>query len=306
MKFWKKAVSAFLAAVTAVTMLFAGSVTAGAASDGVYVDGAYDAAGQYCIRIGGYGIQEFVDYTDSSPEGAVLSVILKFDDMLFMTMLECISQGGDSVAYMGYPYINLGDGLKYDKEVASMCYIGRLENKGDEGILIILPKGSKAIDRLASAEKVSLSGGIYIVDNDSVQETVLNLQTKTVNTNFDGLKKETATTGKLPKTAKKGTPMPEYTIEGYYISKDKYQIVLGGIPAEEYEYLKACEVYFKEKGFIDFCINDPENSLSCFYVDIKGDYNSCSFLYGSFDDSISGEGKLKKMMVFILAPSPFL
>lgn len=91
MKIWKKAVSAFLAAVTAVTMLFAGSVTASAAkspySVGYYpsfvfegIDGIHEA-----LMFNGLTMEEFAYYTSviNSGTGSFVVSIYLNDETYF-------------------------------------------------------------------------------------------------------------------------------------------------------------------------------------------------------------------------------
>lgn len=322
MKFLKKTVSAFLAAVTAVTMLFAGSVTAEAASDDVYVDGFYNSEGQYCLRIGKYGINPFCNLFDMVKENGectlddgntftaydmMLVQILSVDGEGMLCMTTFVESSTEYIVTNVYSWVTK-DGKKsyqHTKELAqSARYYWNDDN--DYGIVTFLPKGSKHLDQLASAKKIEVSAGVYFTDNSGAVGCLYSLDEVSVTPSFEGLEKTTSsektdsskdkpsTSGKLPKKAKTGTPMPEYTVKGYYTSKakDTYEIVVGGIPEEEYEYLQACAAYFKDEGFIDVMVRSLGDYRFWFSAGISGDFSTAHLYFDS--GNLAGEGKLEK------------
>lgn len=322
MKFWKKAVSAFLAAVTAVTMLFAGSVTAEAASDGVYVDGFYNTEGYYCVRIGKYALGTFIKYVAvfSAQDGEMTfnnGITVALED-LYMTIMVGDENGTFMCAYVTYDVSQKAIAMTALSGSQSGSAVNLTENKGeisgaryytngdgDIGTVFFLPKSSKHLNRLASAESITLEASLAF-NNGTENDVMERINELTVNPYFDGLEKQSSsnktesskdkpsTSGKLPKKAKTGTPMPEYTVEGYYTSKAKdiYEIVVGGIPEEEYEYLQACAAYFKDEGFIDVTVRSLGDYRFWFSADISGDFSTADLYFDS--GNLAGEGKLEK------------
>lgn len=311
MKFLKKAVSALLAGITAVTMLFAGSVTAGAASDDVYVDGFYNTNGEYCIRVEKYGVSEYASTFDAISQSEVLdtnflwlSLTLSFDNNDFLIRL-LISYNDFFKTYVSLPFVNYGDGFDSNEKDIKKGEL-YLNTTTDFGSLIFLPKGSRIIEKLSTVKKVTLTGDIFYMEMGDEATTILSLESTTVVPNFKSLEKTSSvnksdsskdkpsTSGKLPKTAEKGTSMPEYTVEGYYTSKAKniYEIIIGGIPAEEYEYLQACAAYFKDEGFTEVMVDSLGDVSFWIAAGISGDFSTAHLYFDS--GYLNGEGKLEK------------
>lgn len=195
MKFLKNAVSMLLAAVTAVTMMFTGSVTAGANSDDDFVKmmGSYDADGNYYINVFGSLTVLFGTLIDEyHPTNIAYMASLSFDDMRMEVSLERTTLETGAYAFCGYPYVNFGDDdvFRYDQEAASSCYLGFSEISGKQvGVVVIcLPKGSKIIDRLSSVKKVTMVEGIYKVE-ENTYTGVRNCSWEEVPYRFDGLEK---------------------------------------------------------------------------------------------------------------------
>ncbi len=323
----KKWISALLAAVT---MLFAGSVTAGAEEaasaetpsykvyytpaeyvgdeNDPYTANVASAKGyDQCIITGisdeemnwftkgwnDHAIDLRIDFDFITSENAYLS----YCNLLFTQKEASDNLGGDKALVS--PAFDIGKmGFALDAS--------KIPNKAKEklkqvrtctvSINLIDPKTIKYSNYYLGDKAGSFECEFIYNDGTQNLEDATNEQINEEDTNS---KKETPTTGELPKTAKKGTSLPEYTIEGYYISKNKYQIVLGGIPAKEYAYLEACNTYFNGKGHTYIYIEStPFRSLNdCFHVSTSiggGFYDDASLIFDWKSDSVLGKRTIEK------------
>lgn len=206
MKFWKKAVSVLLAAVT---MMFTGSVTAGAASDDVYVDGFYNTSGKYCVRVGSYALDTFFESVKVFKYcGGKMTfengVTVSLEDIYMVLMVgdesspvmaayvtynvskDMISVAGLSCSLNGETY-----SLETNaKEVESARYYNN--GNGDTGIVFFLPKDSKLLNRLAVADNIYLSSDTFF-KNDQGSGFLESVDMIIVKPKFDELQKEKGT-----------------------------------------------------------------------------------------------------------------
>ncbi|MCM1333987.1 MAG: fibronectin type III domain-containing protein [Bacteroides sp.] len=313
----KRALSVFLAAVMAFTMLFAGSVTAGADSLGIdepYMDGQWNTEGLYYLRVGKFGIGYYNITLNAIENGNGEWTIesagqtLTYDNTYFCLWLY--DEKGDSICCVGtydpengYLFVpNVEKDGKYvylEDEVNSARYY--YNGDGDQGVVLFFPEGSSLLKRFTDSKTITMDYAVrHNADDGSTVDIFLDHASITptfqaVESSSSSSKKESETTGKLPATAKKGTSMPKYTLEGYYTSKNVCEIVLGGIPEEEYEYLKACSVHFKGQGYINYTVGSKESWYFHFYAGFSDDFSSAALFYGeSYDEHVMGEGKVEK------------
>lgn len=206
----KKWISAFLAAVTAATMLFAGSVTASAASDDVYVDGFYNTSGEYCVRIGSYALNSFfstIEVFKASGGKIVLNDVTISIEDLYMVLTVGTESEPIMAAYYTYDtskdtvrtaaLSSSANGNRYTLELNQKEVSGaRWYNNGDGdiGTVFFLPKNSKHINQLAS---VSGDYSIYLTSdtyfkNDQDNALLESVDGIAVTPNFKELEKDSS------------------------------------------------------------------------------------------------------------------
>lgn len=163
----KRIVSAVMALVVMLTSLLCCGISASAstgrypgakwAADTLYVDGFWNSEGYYCVRVGNFGLFEYLlAMSQVSGNFDYLNVWLSAEGYSEICLNMTMNSSGD--IYVN-PYILTSDQYLYNKdEIYSARYY---KNSNDDmGFVMFVPEGSSLLDVLAVTSEVKLSSQI--------------------------------------------------------------------------------------------------------------------------------------------------
>lgn len=234
MKFWKKAVSALLAAVTAATMMFAGSVTAGAVTtkteNSPYYVTYKESSEELTLTIYGFSKEDYdfltdLDFSEEYAESITSAIRLSFDDIYFKNDYDYKSPNGSGCYFVsGDRYTLSLDGYVTGEFSGSLGYYNFYSKSGKFGKTEYIDLGASAKYRYAFR---------FVLDKSLLPASVLNHIRSS--TNCQALACKTISFG--------GNEKGGVNADSTYIFGGCGEIEIGGYvhPKVEYAILPFCE-----------------------------------------------------------------
>lgn len=193
----KKFLSVLLAIAVMVTSLLCCGVSASAstgkypgaiwASDNLYVDGFWNTDGYYCVRIGNFGLIDYLSMFDNDADFECLNVWLWVNDYNCICLHMTYADGEITVT----PYIditgseknNYSDGKGEYYYLSDVIESARVYKNSDDdiGFVMYVPENSLLLDELADCTEVSLSSAMVLGSKQYFDYTL------TVSANFEEL-----------------------------------------------------------------------------------------------------------------------
>ena len=253
MKLLKRAVSLFLAGITALTMMCVGTINAGAANLPNYtVTVGYEeyvngkGKGNYVVELSNISNEEFM-YLRKKYDiaGGNLQTTLAFDNDVELQDFSSYDMYTGSV-FFPMSFITIGS--KSYEETKLSCSIG-----WDSVKYVLDPNDSicaKAIKKIEASSKCYVSLGLYGETYYSYYSGTDNWSSYEVNVKNRGKEAEKIKTLAGEEPVAKGKESDQnYSVNGYYNSdKSKYCVKIDGIKKEEYDFLQQCSTHY---GLLD-------------------------------------------------------
>ena len=241
MRTLKKALSLLLVGIMAVTSLVCGGVTAGAYfdNDKIYVDGFYNTENNYCIRVGNFGISEYMNtlyasYKEnpSKINEMFFNMWLKFDAAYEVCVHVTLDKGSDDVAFNFVPYVKKGTSSDYnyyaDEIVSALPYTN---SETDEGIVMFLPEKSPQIKKLSTYKSVSVYSELQLVWEKRIMTSQKDVGYVSVKPDFKDLDKGQSSNNSSENTSSSKTVsiQPKIFRE---VTSDSVKLYLDGVNAD--------------------------------------------------------------------------